>query len=130
MSLPGESHGQKSLVGYSARGHEDPDTAERLSTRLTRGSRALQGTRALHTGVHDGKLERWRAKGEQALLFPTVGLLRTFKCGNMEEKLLEGNQQYAMFLQLLVVFVPQETQHQRALSNLPEAGAGVSCAVP
>ena len=39
----------------------------------------------------DAKLERWQAKGERALLFPTVVLLRTFKCGNMEEKLLEGN---------------------------------------
>ena len=30
--LPGESHGQRSLVGYSARGHTESDTTERLST--------------------------------------------------------------------------------------------------
>ena len=28
--LPGESHGQKSLVGYSARGRKESDTTERL----------------------------------------------------------------------------------------------------
>ena len=28
--LPGESHGQKSQVGYSPRGHKEPDTTERL----------------------------------------------------------------------------------------------------
>ena len=30
VSLPGESHGRKSLVGYSPRGREESDTAERL----------------------------------------------------------------------------------------------------
>ena len=28
--LPGESHGQRSLVGYSPRGHKESDTTERL----------------------------------------------------------------------------------------------------
>ena len=28
--LPGESHGQRSLVGYSPRGRKESDTAERL----------------------------------------------------------------------------------------------------
>ena len=30
--LPGESHGQRSLVGYSPRSRKESDTAERLST--------------------------------------------------------------------------------------------------
>ena len=30
--LPGKSHGQRSLVGYSSRGHKVLDTTERLST--------------------------------------------------------------------------------------------------
>ena len=30
--LPGESHGQKSLVGYSPWGHKESDTTEHLST--------------------------------------------------------------------------------------------------
>ena len=30
--LPGESHGQRSLVGYSSWGHEESDTTERLTT--------------------------------------------------------------------------------------------------
>ena len=30
--LPGELHGQRSLVGYSARGCKESDTTERLST--------------------------------------------------------------------------------------------------
>ena len=30
--LPGESHGQRGLVGYSPQGHTESDTTERLST--------------------------------------------------------------------------------------------------
>ena len=30
VSLPGEPHGQRSLVGYSPQGHKDSDTTERL----------------------------------------------------------------------------------------------------
>ena len=30
--LPGESHGQRSLAGYSPQGHRELDTMERLST--------------------------------------------------------------------------------------------------
>ena len=30
--LPGESHGRRSLAGYSPRGHKDSDTAEALGT--------------------------------------------------------------------------------------------------
>ena len=29
--LPGEPHGQRSLVGYSSRGHKESDTNERLT---------------------------------------------------------------------------------------------------
>ena len=32
--LPGKSHGQKSLAGYSPRGHKDSDTAERAHTHV------------------------------------------------------------------------------------------------
>ena len=32
LFLPGESHGQRSLVGYSQRGHKELDMTERLST--------------------------------------------------------------------------------------------------
>ena len=31
--LPGESRGRGSLAGYSAKGHREPDTAERLAER-------------------------------------------------------------------------------------------------
>ena len=30
--LPGESHGQRSLVGYSPQGHKESDTTEQLHT--------------------------------------------------------------------------------------------------
>ena len=33
--LPGESHGQRSLAGYSPRGCKESDTTEQLSTQLT-----------------------------------------------------------------------------------------------
>ena len=32
VSLPGESHGRRSLVGYSPRGHKESDTTERFFT--------------------------------------------------------------------------------------------------
>ena len=31
--LPGKSHGQRSLAGYSPRGHQESDTTEQLNTR-------------------------------------------------------------------------------------------------
>ena len=34
VSLPGESHGQRSLAGYSPWGHKELDMTERLSTLL------------------------------------------------------------------------------------------------
>ena len=33
--LPGEFHGQKSLVGYSPQGHKESDMTEQLSTGIT-----------------------------------------------------------------------------------------------
>ena len=35
VSLPGESHGQRSLVGYSSGGLEELDTTERLNVHKT-----------------------------------------------------------------------------------------------
>ena len=35
--LPGESHGQRSLAGYSPRGCKESDTTEQLSTQHTHG---------------------------------------------------------------------------------------------
>ena len=32
--LPGESHGQKWLVGYGPQGHKESDTTERLNTHI------------------------------------------------------------------------------------------------
>ena len=32
MFWPGESHGQRSLAGYSLWGYKEPDTTERLGT--------------------------------------------------------------------------------------------------
>ena len=32
--LPGKSHGQRSLVGYSPQGHKESDMADRLSTHI------------------------------------------------------------------------------------------------
>ena len=34
--LPGKSHGQRSLTGYSPGGHKELDTAERLTVRIAR----------------------------------------------------------------------------------------------
>ena len=34
LFLPGESHGQRSLVGYSPRGHKESDMTERLHSLL------------------------------------------------------------------------------------------------
>ena len=45
--LSGESHGQRSLAGYSPRGHKESDSTERLSLSLS----------LLHTHTHPSKLE-------------------------------------------------------------------------
>ena len=37
VSLPGEAHGQRSLVGYSPCGHKESDMSETLSTSEKRG---------------------------------------------------------------------------------------------
>ena len=34
VSLPGDSHGQRSLVGYSPCGGKEPDTTQHLSTHI------------------------------------------------------------------------------------------------
>ena len=39
--LPGELHGQRSLVGYSPRGHKESHMTERLTLRVTSGPRSL-----------------------------------------------------------------------------------------
>ena len=36
LFLPEKSHGQRSLVGYSPKGHKELDMTERLSTRVKR----------------------------------------------------------------------------------------------
>ena len=42
--LPGESHGQRSLLGYSPWGHKESDTTERLSTQRPIGFKILMQT--------------------------------------------------------------------------------------
>ena len=39
--MPGESHGQRSLAGYSPRGHKESDTTERLTLSLSQYSPPL-----------------------------------------------------------------------------------------
>ena len=39
--LPGESHGQRSLVGYSPRGRKESDTTERLHFHFQRNKRPI-----------------------------------------------------------------------------------------
>ena len=41
--LPGESHGQRNLVGYSPWDHKELDLTERLSTRLPKGKHNVSG---------------------------------------------------------------------------------------
>ena len=41
--LPEESHGQKSLMGYSPWGHKESDTTERLALQANRGWLAGRG---------------------------------------------------------------------------------------
>ena len=45
--LPGESHGQRSLVGYSSWGHKELDTTEQLSLSLFWTSLMAQPVRSL-----------------------------------------------------------------------------------
>ena len=56
--LAWESHGQRSLVGYSPRGHKESDTTERLSTEHGRGQSEL-------TGGLFGRWGQWGWKGSE-----------------------------------------------------------------
>ena len=54
--LPGESHGHRSLVGYSPRGHKESDTTERLHSLnhtsfkiITKIMRVLYPKERMHT---------------------------------------------------------------------------------
>ena len=47
--LPGESHGQRSLAGYSPRGHTKSDLTEAAEHTLTQGSSIFSFLRSLHT---------------------------------------------------------------------------------
>ena len=57
--LPGESHGQRSLAGYSPWGRKESDTAERLSSVYTLtlpaslGKQVLGISKGRTTNIHD-----------------------------------------------------------------------------
>ena len=57
--LPGESHGQRSLVGYSPRGHKESDMTEQLSTHRLRWRKAPIGRQSAGWGVSEA------GKGQQ-----------------------------------------------------------------
>ena len=57
--LPGESHGQRSLVGYSPRGHKELDTTEQLSTHLVQELCAHTHSRRENIRTHPCLLPRW-----------------------------------------------------------------------
>ena len=48
--LPGKSHGQRSLVGYSPRGHKESDTTERLHF-LLKSSHSSKNTYVKQTAL-------------------------------------------------------------------------------
>ena len=63
--LPGEFHGQRSLEGYSSRGHRESDTTKRLtlsSLHLSPISSAYEPGLCRHPGVQHGSLSEVRIK--------------------------------------------------------------------
>ena len=63
--LPGKSHGQRGLVGYSPRGHKESDTTERL-TLLPKEQRVSKGDRE---GIAKGRIKRGRRRKHQGKYF-------------------------------------------------------------
>ena len=55
--LPGEFHGQRSLVGYSLPGHKDSDTTERLTFQILTVYQAQRRNGLLRTLLHFGQSE-------------------------------------------------------------------------
>ena len=69
VSLPGQSHGQRSLVGYSPWGRKESDTTERLSNNNT----AIQGNVAtLPPARVPGFPPVWPWKGRCVSLVPCI----------------------------------------------------------
>ena len=63
--LPGEFHGQRSLEGYSSRGHRESDTTKRLTLsrlHLSPISSAYEPGLCRHPGVQHGSLSDVRKK--------------------------------------------------------------------
>ena len=54
--LPGESHGQKSLAGYSPWGHNELDTTEQLSKQSDRNFRVLCQTKNQNASYSPGAM--------------------------------------------------------------------------
>ena len=50
--LPGKSHGQRSLVGYSPRGRKELNTIEQLHFNFTSPSSSMEPTTSSHVEVH------------------------------------------------------------------------------
>ena len=62
LFLPGESHGQRSLAGYSPRGRKESDTTERNEEEEEEGS-ARSPSSALPSGLY----RRWGSCGDRCL---------------------------------------------------------------
>ena len=60
--LPGESHGQKSLVGYSTWGCKESDTTERLSTHTGNRNGLRDRGNRLVLSKEEGAVEGWSGR--------------------------------------------------------------------
>ena len=71
--MPGESHGQMRLVGYSAWGHTESDTTERLTTITDfKITRKLEGQIHGEPGETNGTDGTKPLRGPQAILTLTL----------------------------------------------------------
>ena len=87
--LPGESHGQRSLAGYSPWGCKESDTAERLTPHRGPGGREQRVGRAVLSAV---------APGEYAFLAPLLLVLQASLGLWLPRSCLQGQTFHSLFV--------------------------------
>ena len=106
--LPGESHGEMSLAGYSPRGHKELDMTERITLSLSKGQRSV-------TWV------LWLCQWSPTLLAPRTGFVEdNFSTDRGEGGFRMIQVHYTYWAIYFYYYCTSCTSHQQALDSETE----------